>query len=407
MKTAGSGSHLLSPKNEIRVPFFQPEISDAEIGEVVNALQKGWITTGPRTYQFERDFLDWLQQETTPDTPPEDELHALAVNSATAGLHLALEAIGAGPGDEVLVPVMTFTASAEIIRYLGADPVFVDIDPATLNLDINALEAAITPRSKAIIVVHFAGLAADMTAILALARRHGLKVIEDAAHALPCFHGNRKIGTLASDATVFSFYATKTITTGEGGMLVTRHQQVAERAKTMRLHGIDRDAFARYTSKSAAWRYDIVAPGYKYNMTDLAASLGIHQLAKADAFQQRRQTLAKAYDDALGDLPLVLPPHAPANGLHAWHLYVIRLEDTAPVGRDELIDRLYEKGVACSVHFIPLHHMTYWQERYNLSAEDFPVAEHYFKGCLTLPLYTAMEDEQLEYVASCLRTLLT
>lgn len=404
---AESGRHFLSQKNEIRVPFFQPDISDAEIDEAVDALKKGWVTTGPKTHRFERDFLNWLQQGPAPDTPPEEGLHALAVNSATAGLHLALEALGAGPGDEVLVPVMTFTASAEIIRYLGADPVFVDIDPATLNLDINALEAAITPRSKVIIVVHFAGLSADMTAILALARRHGLKVIEDAAHALPCFHDNRKIGTLASDATVFSFYATKTMTTGEGGMLVSRHRQIAERASTMRLHGIDRDAFARYTSKSAAWRYDIVAPGYKYNMTDLAASLGIHQLAKADAFQHRRQELAEAYDKALGDLPLVLPPHAPAAGLHAWHLYVIRLEDKVPVGRDELIDRLYEKGVACSVHFIPLHHMTYWRESYGLLAKDFPVAEQYFKRCLTLPLYTAMEDEQLEYVASCLRTLLT
>jgi dTDP-4-amino-4,6-dideoxygalactose transaminase len=260
------------------LPFALPEIGEEEIAEVVDTLRSGWVTTGPKARRFEEAFAAYLG---------EAGLHCISVNSATAGLHLALEALGIGPGDEVITTTHTFTATAEVVRYLGADVVLVDIDAATLNLDPAAVEAAITPRTKALIPVHYAGLAADMPALMAIAQRHGLKVVEDAAHALPTTSGGRLVGTLDSDATVFSFYANKTLTTGEGGMLVTRNEALAKRARVMRLHGIDRDAFDRFTAKRPSWHYEIVAPGFKYNLTDIAAALGLHQLKRADAFQQR------------------------------------------------------------------------------------------------------------------------
>ena len=256
------------------LPFALPEIGDDEIAEVVDTLKSGWVTTGPKAKRFEQDFAAFLGDAS---------LHAIAVNSATAGLHLALEALGIAPGDEVITTTHTFTATAEVVRYLGADVKLVDIDPATLNIDPAAVEAAIGPRTKAILPVHYAGLAADMPALLDIARRHGLKVVEDAAHALPTTCGGALVGTLASDATVFSFYANKTITTGEGGMLVTRDAALAKRAKVMRLHGMNRDAFDRFTAKVPSWYYEVVAPGFKYNLTDIAAALGIHQLKRAQA----------------------------------------------------------------------------------------------------------------------------
>ena len=254
------------------LPFALPDIGEDEIAEVVDTLRSGWVTTGPKARRFEDDFSAFLG---------DPSLHSLAVNSATAGLHLALEALGIGPGDEVITTTHTFTATAEVVRYLGADVVLVDIDPATLCIDVNAVEAAITPRTKAVIPVHYGGLAADMQALLPLARKHGLKVVEDAAHALPTTCGGKLVGTLESDACVFSFYANKTITTGEGGMVVTRDAALAARVKVMRLHGISRDAFDRFTAKVPSWYYEIVAPGFKYNLTDIAAALGIHQLRRA------------------------------------------------------------------------------------------------------------------------------
>jgi dTDP-4-amino-4,6-dideoxygalactose transaminase len=251
------------------LPFAAPEIGDEEIAEVVDTLKSGWVTTGPKAKRFEDDFAAFLGDST---------LHCIAVNSATAGLHLALEAIGIGPGDEVITTTHTFTATAEVVRYLGADVRLVDIDPATLNIDPALVEAAITPRTKALIPVHYGGLAADMPALLAIAKRHGLKLIEDAAHALPSTSAGRLVGTLDSDAAVFSFYANKTITTGEGGMLVTRDEALARRAKVMRLHGMSRDAFDRFTAKVPSWYYEIVAPGFKYNLTDIGAALGLQQL---------------------------------------------------------------------------------------------------------------------------------
>ena len=383
------------------LPFALPEIGEDEIAEVVDTLRHGWVTTGPKARRFEQDFAAFLG-----DAGPVPGLEAIAVNSATAGLHLALEAVGVGPGDEVITTTHTFTASAEVARYLGADVRLVDIDPATLCIDPAAIEAAITPRTRAIVPVHFAGRAAEMGEILAIARRHGLKVVEDAAHALPTTHAGQMIGTLASDVTVFSFYANKTITTGEGGMAVTRDAQLAARMKVMRLHGINRDAFDRFTAKVPSWYYEIVAPGFKYNLTDIAAALGIHQLRRAREFRDARARIAAHYDALLADLPLVLPPQPAAGDLHSWHIYVLRLREDAPVGRDAVIEALFAAGIGSSVHYIPLHQQPYWRERYDLRAEDFPHSQKAYEATFSLPLYSRMTLADAERVAAVLRGVL-
>ncbi len=379
------------------LPFALPEIGEEEIAEVVDTLRSGWVTTGPKARRFEEDFVAFLG---------DPSLQAMAVNSATAGLHLALEALGIGPGDEVITTTHTFTATAEVVRYLGADVVLVDIDPATLNIDPAGIEAAITPRTKAVIPVHYAGLAAPMDAILAIARRHGLKVVEDAAHALPTTHAGALVGTLASDATVFSFYANKTITTGEGGMVVTRDPALAARVRVMRLHGISRDAFDRFTAKTPSWYYEIVAPGYKYNLTDIAAALGLHQLRRADAFQRRRAEIAARYDAAFAGLPLLRPPGPAAGDRHAWHLYVVRLADGAPLDREAFIERLFALGIGCSVHYIPLHQHPYWRERYGLDAARFPHSQRAYERMASLPIYTKMSDADVERVVAAVREVL-
>jgi dTDP-4-amino-4,6-dideoxygalactose transaminase len=376
------------------LPFALPDIGDEEIAEVVDTLKSGWVTTGPKAKRFEADFAAFLGDES---------LHCIAVNSATAGLHLALEAIGIGPGDEVITTTHTFTATAEVVRYLGADVKLVDIDPMTLNIAPAAIEAAIGPRTKAILPVHYAGLAADMPAILAIAARHGLKVVEDAAHALPTTIGGQLVGTLASDATVFSFYANKTITTGEGGMLVTRNAELAARAKVMRLHGMSRDAFDRFTATVPSWYYEIVAPGFKYNLTDIAAALGRHQLKKARRFQQRRAEIAALYSASLAGLPVITPPQPPAGDMHAWHLYVLRLADGAGIDRNTFIERLFAAGIGASVHYIPLHLHPYWRERYALEAAMFPASQHAYEHMVSLPLYTRMSDADVQRVVAAVR----
>ncbi len=383
------------------LPFALPEIGEDEINEVVDTLRSGWVTTGPKARRFEGDFAAFLGDETRGE-----QLHCIAVNSATAGLHLALEALGIGPGDEVITTTHTFTATAEVVRYLGADVKLVDIDPATLNIDPQAIEAAITPRTKCIMPVHYAGLAADMPAILDIARRHGLKVVEDAAHALPTTSNGQLVGTLGSDATVFSFYANKTITTGEGGMLVTRNAALAQRAKVMRLHGMNRDAFDRFTAKVPSWYYEVIAPGFKYNLTDIAAALGIHQLKRAHAFQQRRVQLAALYDAGLQGLPVITAPRAPSGETHAWHLYVLRLADGAGLDRDRFIEHLYAAGIGCSVHYIPLHLHPYWRDRYDLSATQFPHSQRAYERMVSLPLYTRMTDADVARVVHAVRTAL-
>jgi len=335
--------------------------------------------------------------------------HALAVNSATAGLHLALDAAGVGPGDKVLTTAYTFTATAEVVRYVGADPVFVDIDPDTLNIDPLKLSetARNTPAAKAIIPVHFAGQSCDMDAILGVAREHGLRVIEDAAHALPSTYKGQMIGTIG-DMTVFSFYATKTITTGEGGMIVTGSAEFADRMKIMRLHGISRDAFDRYSSPKASWFYEVVAPGYKYNLTDIASALGICQLRKAHRFQAERDSIARAYNAAFSDLPVVCPNVQRPGDVHAWHLYVLRLRlEELRLTRDEFIEQMREAGIGTSVHFIPLHLQPYWRDRYNLKPEDFPVATDVFKRCVSLPIWQGMTDAEVERVIATVRRILS
>jgi dTDP-4-amino-4,6-dideoxygalactose transaminase len=379
------------------LPFALPEIGEDEIAEVVDTLRSGWVTTGPKAKRFEDDFSAFLGDAS---------LHSMAVNSATAGLHLALEALGIGPGDEVITTTHTFTATAEVVRYLGADVVLVDIDPATLCIAPATVEAAITPRTKAIVPVHYAGLAADMPALLAIAQRHGLKVVEDAAHALPTTCGGALVGTLGSDVTVFSFYANKTITTGEGGMVVTRNGELARRVKTMRLHGMNRDAFDRFTAKVPSWYYEIVAPGFKYNLTDIAAALGIHQLKRAHAFHARRAEIALAYNAAFADLPVITPPLPRPGDLHAWHLYSLRLLDAAPIGRDALIEQLFAAGIGCSVHYIPLHLQPYWRDRYALRPEAFAHSQHAYEHMLSLPIHTRMTDADVQRVATAVRRAL-
>lgn len=379
-----------------RLTFSLPEIGEEEIAEVIDCLRSGWITTGPKARRFEEDFSRYVG----------DGAEALAVNSATAGLHLALEAAGIGPGDEVITTTYTFTATAEVIRYLGADPVFVDVDEETLNIDPAAIERAITERTRAIIPVHFAGLSCDMDAIIRIARRYRLRVIEDAAHSLPTTFNGELIGALDTDAAIFSFYATKAITTGEGGMLVTRDRALAERCRVMRLHGIDRDAFDRYTTAMPAWFYRVVAPGFKYNMTDLAAAIGIHQLRKVDLFQQRREALALRYTEELSGLPLQLPAAPRAGDVHSWHLYVIRLAPDALIGRNDFVRAMAHAGIGTSVHFIPLHLHPYWRDTYNLRESRFPNATKAYESAVSLPIYTRMTDADQDRVIAAIRSIL-
>ncbi|MEN9946011.1 MAG: hypothetical protein RLZZ293_397 [Pseudomonadota bacterium] len=383
--------------NQKFIPFALPDIGEEEINEVVHSLRSGWVTTGPKTKEFEQKFAEYIGAD----------VEAIAVNSATAGLHLALEACGIGIDDEVIVPTLTFTATAEIIRYLGAHPVFVDCDLNTLCIDIQQIENKINSRTKAIIPVHMAGLACDMEAILALAQRYNLKVIEDAAHTCPSKINNVYIGQHNSDAIVYSFYATKTITTGEGGMIVTKNPEIAKRCKVMRLHGMNRDAFDRYTSTKPAWYYEIVAPGYKYNLTDIASSLGICQLAKADRFQARRQVMAERYLFALADLDLILPPQVtnPETDLHSWHLFCCQIV-SSKITRDEFIQQMSSRGIGTSVHFIPLHLQPYWRDSYNLTSEQFPNATQYYQNAVSLPLYTKMSDDEQQRVIACVREIL-
>ncbi len=380
------------------IPFALPDIGEEEIAAVVNTLRSGWVTTGPSTLEFERCFASYIG----------GGIDAIAVNSATAGLHLALEACGVKEGDEVIVPTLTFTATAEVVRYLGADPIFVDCDLNTLCLDINQIESKITKKTKAIIPVHIGGLPCDMDAILAIAKKHHLRVIEDAAHTCPSKINNVMVGQHGSDAIVYSFYANKTITTGEGGMIVSKNPEVIKRCKVMRLHGISRDAFDRFTSKTPAWYYEIIAPGFKYNLSDIASSIGICQLAKANKFQLIRQKIAQRYLSELAELPLILPPNIknPATDLHSWHLFCCQL-NTDKISRNDFIQAMSDKGVGMSVHYIPLHMQPYWKERYSLNDSQFPNATKYYQNAVSIPLYTKMTNDDQDYVINTIKEILS
>ena len=387
------------------IPFALPSIGEEEIEAVVATMRSGWLTTGPRTKEFEQAFAEAVGAR-----------HALAVNSATAGLHLAMEAVGVGANDLVLMPTWTFTTTAEVARYLGAHPVFVDVEAGTHNIDVKHLEQRVVElkrehdvRLKAITPVHFGGQACEMDAILDIAEAHGLAVIEDAAHAFPTTvtsrtvhesgRNTRKIGTVGH-ATVFSFYATKTIATGEGGMVTTEDDRLAERVRLMRLHGISRDVWDRYTSTKPSWYYEVVAPGYKYNLTDIAAAMGLVQLAKAQVFWNRREAIARQYHAAFAGHPaLEIPLQRHASDIHAWHLYVLSLNlERLTIDRDRFIEEILKQGVGCSVHFIPLHLQPYWRDTYNLDPAMFPGATRAFKRVISLPIYPNMDDAAVQRV---------
>lgn len=380
------------------LPFARPSIDAEEAGEVMDTLASDWLTTGPKTRDFETAFAAYVGAE-----------HALAVNSCTSGLHLALEAIGIGEGDQVITTPYTFTASAEVIRYLGADPVFVDIDPATFNIDPQEIARALEKPGhniKAIVPVHMAGQACDMAAIMELARQHGLKVVEDAAHALPTTCGGKMVGAIG-DLTVFSFYATKTITTGEGGMVTTNDAAMAERMRMMRLHGIDRDVFDRYSSEKPAWYYEVAKPGFKYNMPDILAAIGVQQLKKADAFQQRRAEIAQKYNAAFRDIPARIPTITRVDDTHAWHLYILQLDlEKLSIDRDRFIELMAGEKLGTSVHFIPLHIQPYWRDRLQLRPEDFPKALDVYNRAVSLPIYPRMTDDDVDRVILATRKIL-
>ena len=367
------------------VPFARPAIGEAEIEEVVAVLRSGWVTSGPRVAQFEEDFKAYTGAR-----------HALAVNSATAGLHLALAALRIGPGDEVITTPMTFCATVNVILQVGAKPVLVDIGP-DLNIDTRCIEAALTPRTKAILPVHIAGLPCDMGKIWGIAERHNLAVVEDAAHASGASYQGAKIGNGRSAAAVFSFYANKNMTTGEGGMVVTPCAELNERMRILCLHGISRDAWNRY-SEAGKWFYEVVDCGFKYNMPDTAAAIGIHQLRKLDGMNARRAAVALAYNAAFRNMPeLQLPAGERAAG-HAWHLYVLRLNlSRLSIGRDRFIQKLRERGIGCSVHFIPIPlHPAY---RDNVAMPDgCGNALGEYKRCLSLPLDATISDEEVQRV---------
>jgi dTDP-4-amino-4,6-dideoxygalactose transaminase len=383
--------------SETRVPFSKIICAGNELRYVREVIESGWLTTAGKCLEFEKKFAERVGGR-----------YACAVNSATAALHLAVEALGIGPGDKVFVPTMTFTASAEVIRYLGADPVFLDVEYGTCLLTPQILEEGIRkhPGAKAVVLVHFGGQAADMDPILELCRAHGIREIEDAAHAFPTRYRGRMIGSFG-DATCFSFYANKTITTGEGGMLVTDDEAVYKRAKVMRLHGINRDIWDRFTAEKTSWEYDVVAPGFKYNLPDVAAAIGLAQMERADEFRVGRQRCAEFYFEHLAgipgmDLPICHGPHED----HSWHLFWIVLNAGSGIERNRFIERLNGAGIGTSVHYKPLHRMTYYCERYGLRPEDYPNAERHWQGCVSLPVYPGLTSEELGHVCDTAREVL-
>ncbi len=377
------------------LPYARPDFDASEIEQVRSVLESGWITTGPRTRQFEAEFAAAVGAR-----------QAIAVNSCTAAMHLALEAIGLRRGDEVITTSYTFAATGEVVHYFDARPVLVDVRPEDLNLDPDQIEAAITDRTKAILPVHIGGLPAELEAVYDVATRHGLAVIEDAAHAFSAeYHGHRVgqdlddcVPTPSPQLTCFSFYATKTITTGEGGMITTGDGDLAERCRLMALHGIDNDGWKRYTAENS-WYYEIVAPGYKYNMGDVAAALGLAQLAKAERMWRRRREIAGRYNQAFGSVPELQIPHDRADCRHAWHLYMLRLNlERLRIDRAQFIQELKKRNIGSSVHFIPLHLHPYYREIYGYQPEDFPVAYHEYQREVSLPIYSRMSDRDVQDV---------
>ena len=398
----------------IKVPFFRPSLNDAEIQEVVDTLRSGWLTTGPKVKQFEGQFGESVGAR-----------HAVSLNSCTAALHLATEALGLQPGQGVLVPTMTFAATAEVVRYHGAIPILVDCDPDTLNLDLNdaarklvqlrqgKLPQSIPKRIQVvgIIPVHVGGLMMDCEAIHAFAAQEGLWIVEDAAHAFPSAWRRspserwQKCGQGTANVSCFSFYANKTITTGEGGMAVTEIDELASRIRMMSLHGLTHDAWNRY-SREGSWDYKIGAPGFKYNLTDIAAAIGIHQLARSIEMRNERESIARLYLERLCDVPEIDLPLDPPNRIHSWHLFPIKLKlERLTVDRNAFIDALKDEGIGCSVHWRPLHLHPYYLEKFGWSAEDLPVASTIWKRLISLPIFPGMHDSEIDHVTQTVKKI--
>jgi len=374
----------------MQIPFHKTHTTDEELNAAIEAIKSGWLTMGPKTVEFENKFKEYI-----------GSTEAVSMNSATAALHLALKAVGLQRGDEVIVPTNTFVATAEVVTYFDAVPVLCDSEEDTHNMDVSKIEALITEKTKAIIPVHFAGQPCDMDEIYEIAEKYKLHIIEDAAHAIPSSYKGVKIGNLEkSDITCFSFYATKTLSTGEGGMATTNNPDYAKSMKLNRLHGISRDAWDRYTTKGA-WYYEIVDNGCKYNTTDINAALGLVQLKKQDELREKRAEIADKYNEAFKDDRNIILPFVKKDRTTSWHLYVIKIAN-----RDEVIEKLKEMGVGCSVHFIPIHKHPYYKDKYGYKNEDYPVANKVFERSLSLPIYPDMSDEEIDYVIEKVKEVL-
>jgi perosamine synthetase len=406
----------------MKIPFYKPSLGAEEINEVVDTLKSGWLTTGPKTKQFEREFADYLKHK-----------HAVAVNSCTAALHLALEAIGLKAGQGVIVPTMTFAATAEVVRYFGARPILADCRIEDFNLDVadaeRKIQSALTAGESvtAIMPVHYGGQIGDVAGVKELAQRYNLKVVEDTAHCCPAFYKSEvgiqksevsgqssvvsglsdvwlSVGT-GADISCYSFYANKTITTGEGGMACTENDEYADRMRIMSLHGISRDAWKRYTSEGS-WYYEIIAPGFKYNLTDIAAAIGIQQVRKADLFHRRRTELAVLYQELLKEVEEIILPQVQPNRIHSWHLFAIRLKlDRLKIDRARFITELTQRGIGTSVHWLPLHMHPYYRETYGYAPQDLPVASSLYPEIITLPIYPDMTGEEVNYVCCSIKDI--
>lgn len=390
-KASATVNHLNQPG--LRIPFHIADVGEEEARAVAEVVRSGWLTMGPRTFEFEQRFAAYVGAK-----------HAVAVNSCTAALHLALDAIGLQAGDEVLLPTTTFTATAEVVAYFGARPVLVDVDPVTMNMDPGDAERRVTLKTKAIIPVHLGGQPCDMQELRALADRHDLLVIEDAAHAIPASYRGVPVGAI-SHITAFSFYATKTLTTGEGGMLTTDNDLYADRMRIMRLHGISRDAWKRYTAEGS-WYYEVIHAGFKYNTTDMNAAIGLVQLAKCDRMAAARRSIAQRYSAAFALQPALECPTVKPDRESAWHLYILRLRpESLTLSRNQFIDALRQRGIGTSVHFIPLHLHPFYADRYGYRPGDLPNSERQYARCLSLPMYPSMSVADVNCVIDAVREI--
>ena len=376
------------------IPFSRPWVDEAEIEAVSEVIASKWISTGPKTAEFERRFAEYIGVK-----------HALAVNSGTAALHLSLVAAGIGEGDEVITTPYTFTATAEAIGYTQAKPVFVDIDPLTLNIDVSKIEEQITLRTKAIMPVHIAGLPCDMDTLLALCQKYDLLLIDDAAHAVPAEYEGHRIGSIGN-LSAFSFYANKNLATGEGGMITTNSDQMASAIKPLSLHGLNKNAWARRSSKRI-WYYEVETQGYKCNMSDIQAAMGLCQLMKLDKQDAIRHKYAQLYTSRLSDIPGIVTPTEDAPARHAWHLYIIQLQaESLNISRDDFIDTMREENVECNVHYIPLHLFPAYQKRYGYRAGEFPAAEAAFNRVVSLPMHPGLTEEDIHIVVDTIKEVL-